>query len=78
MGERGAVQLVCGAHHFLGESGCSVSYERDVITQFHCEAARGLNTCIRQQADGDHVRNALLFELKVEVGFAKPLWPQCS
>ena len=68
MGESRAVQLVCSAHHFPGESGRGISHERDVIAQFHCEAAGGLDAYISQQADDDHVRDALLFKLKVEIG----------
>ena len=43
MGESRAVQLVCSAHHFPGESARGISHERDVIAQFHCEAAGGLD-----------------------------------
>ena len=75
MSESRAVQFVSGAHHFSGESGRRIPHERDVIAQFHGEPTRGFNACIRQQADHDHVCDALLFELEVEIGVSKAALP---
>ena len=71
VGESRAVQFVCGAHHFLAERGRCIAHERDVIAQFHRKAAGGFNAGIGKQTDDDHVRDALLFQLKVEIGVGK-------
>ena len=72
MSESRAVQFMGGMHHFFFEGRRGVTYEGDVITQLHRKAACGFDAGIGKQADDDHMGDALLLQLKVQIGIGEP------
>lgn len=65
------VQLVGGVHHFAPERRRSILDERHVVSEFRCVSRGSLDTGVRQQTHYHDVRDAMLFQLKVEVSIGK-------
>ncbi|SED20375.1 hypothetical protein SAMN04490356_7410 [Streptomyces melanosporofaciens] len=72
MGEGGAVQLMRGMHHLGCGGGGGVTDQRDVVAEFHGETSGGLDAGVRQQSDEDHMGDAVLPELHIQVGVGEP------
>lgn len=75
MGEGRAVQLMCGAHHFLGEGCGCILDQGDVIAKLHREAAGGFDAGVGQQADHDHPDDPLLLQPEIKIGVRKTALP---
>ena len=67
MREGRPVDLRC-VHGFATEGGGGILDQGDVIPEFHAEAAGRFDTRVRNHADQDDVANAVLLELKIEIG----------
>src|SRR5262245_40277782 len=53
-------------HLCVAEGGGRVAYQRDVVAKIHCVLGCGLDAGVGNQADNDHVGDAVLLELHVE------------
>jgi len=62
------VDGVGGVHRLSAEGGGGILDQGDVIPEFHAEAAGRFDTRVRNHADQDDVANAVLLELKIEIG----------
>ena len=60
-----------GMHHFLRKRRGRVANEGDVIADLHCVARGRFNASIGKKPDDDHVADAMLLQLLIEVGVGK-------
>src|SRR5262245_59032160 len=73
--EGGSIDFVRGMHLCVAEGGGRVTYQRDVVAKLHCVLGCGLDAGLGNQADNDHVGDAVLLELHVEIGVGEAALP---
>ena len=63
-------------HGLLAERGGGVLDQGDVVPEFHAKAAGRLDAGAGDHADQHDAADAVLLELQIEIGVAKPLVPR--